>query len=516
MWEESVTEKSQALSKNDEQSATAATAEPVLVARGICKSFPGVAALDHVDFEVRSGEVNALVGENGAGKSTLIKIMAGFYAPDRGEIRVDGKHLRADPTAAHKAGVATIHQDHNLVPSMTVAENIMLGHWPSRFGIISKKDQTKRALEALGRVAPELAPGTLARRLSPAEGQLVEIARALSEDSRVLIMDEPTTSLSSPEIDRLFALVNELKSKGLGIVFVSHWIEEVFRIADRITVLRDGKLVGSAPSAELDQEMVIKMMVGRAVHEITSSAREPDKVVLQVKNLSRYGVVEDISLEVRKGEVVTLAGLVGAGRSEVASCIFGIDSYDAGEVLVNGKHVAPNDPTAAMQAGIGFIPEDRRRQALIAQLSVSTNATLAVLDRVAPHWVISIEREREIVSDATRSLAIKMSSPRARVSTLSGGNQQKVVLARWLARKPRVLILDEPTKGVDVGAKAEISEIILRLASQGTAILLISSELPEVLALSDRVLVMRSGRIAGELDRRSMSPESIMNYAATV
>ena len=240
------------------------------------------------------------------------------------------------------------------------------------------------------------------------------------------------------------------------------------------------------------------------------------KVVLQVKNLSRYGVVEDISLEVRKGEVVTLAGLVGAGRSEVASCIFGIDSYDAGEVLVNGKHVASNDPTAAMQAGIGFIPEDRRRQALIAQLSVSTNATLAVLDQVAPHWVISTEREREIVSDATRSLAIKMSSPRARVSTLSGGNQQKVVLARWLARKPRVLILDEPTKGVDVGAKAEISEIILRLASQGTAILLISSELPEVLALSDRVLVMRSGRVAGELDRRSMSPESIMNYAATV
>ena len=225
------------------------------------------------------------------------------------------------------------------------------------------------------------------------------------------------------------------------------------------------------------------MMVGRVVHEITSSAREPDKVVLEVKNLSRYGVVEDISLEVRKGEVVTLAGLVGAGRSEVASCIFGIDSYDAGEVLVNGKHVAPNDPTAAMQAGIGFIPEDRRRQALIGQLSVSTNATLAVLDRVAPRWVISTEREREIVSDATRSLAIKMSSPRARVSTLSGGNQQKVVLARWLARKPSVLILDEPTKGVDVGAKAEISEIILRLASQGTAILLISSELPEVLAL---------------------------------
>ena len=510
-----MTSKLQAFSKAGRRSETAAVGQPVLAARGICKSFPGVAALDHVDFELRSGEVNALVGENGAGKSTLIKIMAGFYAPDRGDVRVDGKHLSADPTAAHEAGVATIHQDHNLVPSMTVAENIMLGHWPSRFGIISKKEQTKRALQTLGRVAPELSPGTLARRLSPAEGQLVEIARALSEDSRALIMDEPTTSLSPPEVDRLFALVNELKSKGLGIVFVSHWIEEVFRIADRITVLRDGKLVGSASSAELDRERVIKMMVGRAVHEITSSAREPGKVVLEVKDLFRYGVVEDISFKVRRGEVVTLAGLVGAGRSEVASCIFGIDPYDAGEVMVNGKPVAPNDPAAAMEAGIGFIPEDRRRQALVPQLSVSTNTTLAVLDRVAPHWVISTEREHEIVSEATRSLAIRMSSPGARVSTLSGGNQQKVVLARWLARRPNVLILDEPTKGVDVGAKAELSEIIIRLASQGTAILLISSELPEVLALSDRVLVMRSGRIAGELDRRSMSAESIMNYAAT-
>jgi len=501
-------------SQIDRQSENAAVDCAVLIARVICKSFPGVAALDHVDFEVRSGEVHALVGENGAGKSTLIKIMAGFYAPDRGEIHVDGKHLSADPNAAHKAGIATIHQDHNLVPSMTVAENIMLGHWPSRFGIILKKEQTKRALETLARVAPELSPGTLARRLSPAEGQLVEIARALSEDSRVLIMDEPTTSLSPPEIDRLFALVNELKSKGLGIVFVSHWIEEVFRIADRITVLRDGKLVASAPAAELDRERVIRMMVGRAVNEVRSTAREPGKVVLEVKKLSRYGVVEDISLNVRKGEIVTLAGLVGAGRSEVASCIFGIDPYDEGDVLVNGKTVIPNDPAAAMEAGIGFIPEDRRHQALVQQLSVSTNTTLAVLDRIAPGWLISNQREQEVMNEATRSLGIRMSSPRARVSTLSGGNQQKVVLARWLARGPSVLILDEPTKGVDVGAKAELSEIIVRLATQGTAVLLISSELPEVLALSDRVLVMRSGRIAGELDRQSMSPESIMSYAA--
>jgi ABC-type sugar transport system ATPase subunit len=515
MWQGPVSSKSQTHSKADERPGVAVAAQPVLTARGISKSFPGVVALDEVDFEIRSAEVNALVGENGAGKSTLIKIMAGFYSPDKGEILVDGKHLSADPAAAHKAGVATIHQDHHLVPSMTVAENIMLGHWPSRFGIISKKEQMKRALGTLAQVAPGLPPSKQAGRLSPAEGQLVEIARALSEDACVLIMDEPTTSLSPPEIDRLFGVVNELKSKGFGIVFVSHWIEEVFRIADRITVLRDGKLVGSSPVSELDQEQVIKMMVGRAVHEVTTSARAGGKVVLEVKNLTRYGVVEDISFKVHAGEIVALAGLVGAGRSEVASCIFGIDPYDAGEVLVNDKLVGPNDPRAAMRAGIGFIPEDRRRQALVELLSVSTNATLAVLERIAPRWVISRERESEITRKATHSLGIKMSSPKARVSTLSGGNQQKVVLARWLARGSNVLILDEPTKGVDVGAKAEISEIVVRLASQGTAILLISSELPEVLALSDRVLVMRSGRIAGELHRGSMSQESIMNYAAT-
>jgi ABC-type sugar transport system ATPase subunit len=499
----------------EERSGSAATAEPVLVAQGICKSFPGVVALDHVDFDVRSGEVNALVGENGAGKSTLIKIMAGFYAPDQGEIRVDGKHLNADPAAAHRAGVATIHQDHHLVPSMTVAENIMLGHWPSRFGVISKTEQTKRARRALAQVAPELLPSTRARRLSPAEGQLVEIARALSEEARALIMDEPTTSLSPREIDRLFAVVNELKYQGLGIVFVSHWLEEVFRIADRITVLRDGKLVGSAPTHELDQDRVIKMMVGRAVREVTTSARQRGKVVLEVRNLTCSGIIEDVSFKVHGGEIVVLTGLVGAGRSELASCIFGIDRYETGEVLVNGKPVAPNDPTAAMRAGIGFIPEDRRRQALVGQLSVSTNVTLAALDRIAPRWVISTERESEIMNEATRSLAIKMASPSVRVSTLSGGNQQKVVLARWIARAPNLLILDEPTKGIDVGAKAEISEIIILLASQGTAILLISSELPEVLALGDRVIVMRSGRIAGELLRGSASAELIMNYAAT-
>ena len=495
---------------------TGSSIEPVLVARGISKSFPGVIALNDVDFEIRSGEVNALVGENGAGKSTLIKIMAGYYAPDRGEVLINGKNLHADPASAHRAGIATIHQEPHLVPSMTVAENIMLGHWPSsRFGIIANKEERQHALEVLERVAPELSPTTLARRLSPAEGQLVEIARALSENSRVLIMDEPTTSLSTREIDRLFAIVDDLKSRGLGIVFVSHWLEEVFRIADRVTVLRDSKFVGSRPASELDHAKVIKMMVGRDVAEETTSGREPGKVVLEVKNLTRVGILQNVSFNIRAGEIVTLAGLVGAGRSEVANCVFGIDPYDEGEVRLNGKLVPPNDPTAAIRAGMGLLPEDRRRQALVAQLSVGTNTTLAVLDLIAPRWVILKERESKIIRDAQNSLAIKMASQNVRVSTLSGGNQQKVVLARWLARKPSLLILDEPTKGVDIGAKAEISQIIVRLVAQGTAILLVSSELPEVLGLSDRVLVMRSGRIAGEISRGSLSQELIMKYATT-
>ena len=491
------------------------TAEPILVADGIMKSFPGVLALSDVHFEVRPGEVNALLGENGAGKSTLIKLMAGFYAPDRGEIRIAGKQLVADPAAAHKAGVATIHQDHHLVPNMSVAENIMLGRWPTRMGLISVDAQRNRAIEALQRVAPHLSPTTIARRLSPADGQLVEIARAISEDSRVLVMDEPTTSLSPPEIDRLFDVVRELKSKGLGIVFVSHWLEEVFRIADRITVLRDGRLVGTRLACEVDQDAVIRMMVGREVRETVADRREIGDVVFEVRHLSRTGVINDVSLNVRAGEIVGLSGLVGAGRSELAACMFGIDPYDNGEVRVGGERVPVNDPKAAIEAGIGLVPEDRRRQALVAQLSVGTNITLGVLDRISPRGILSFVQEREIVARESRALAIKMSSPKSRVSTLSGGNQQKVVLARWLARRPRISILDEPTKGVDVGAKAEISEIILRLAREGMGILLISSEMPEILALSDRVLVMRAGRIVGALERGAITSEVIMNYATT-
>lgn len=487
--------------------------ETLLAARGVSKTFPGVIALDDVNFTVAAGEVNALVGENGAGKSTLIKLMSGGYSPDSGVIEVGGGPLDPTPAAAHRAGVATIHQESHLVPNMTVAENILLGHWPTRLGVIDSRAQMQIAKAAIARVAPGLSPDTLARRLTPAEGQLVEIARAISEQSRVLIMDEPTTSLSGREIDQLFAVVRELKAEGMGIVFVSHWLEEVFAIADRVTVLRDGRLVGSEPAAGLDAGAVIRMMVGRGVTEVTSSVRPMGEPVLKVSNLSRAGVVENVSLQVRAGEIVTLAGLVGAGRSELANCIFGVDSHEAGTVELGGQVVTPGDTTAAIAAGMGFVPEDRRQQGLITNLSVRVNATLAVLDRIAPGGILSAEREADALATATRSVAVKMASAEVPISTLSGGNQQKVVIGRWLARGPKLLILDEPTKGVDIGAKAEISQIILRLAEEGTAILLISSEMPEVLALSDRVLVMRSGRITGELTRDNLSAEAVIALA---
>jgi ABC-type sugar transport system ATPase subunit len=398
---------------------------------------------------------------------------------------------------------------------MTVAENIMLGRWPTRFGLISASGQKARARQALALVAPHLNPNTLARRLSPADGQLVEIAKALSEDPRVLVMDEPTTSLSPPEIDRLFEVVRDLKAKGLGIVFVSHWLEEVFRVADRVTVLRDGRLVGSEPIAALDQEKVIRMMVGREVEATEVSKRPIGEPVLKVRNLVRLGELNDISFDVRSGEIVGMSGLVGAGRSELAASIFGIDAYDSGQVQVGDVHIPPHDPKAAIEAGIGLVPEDRRQQALVGLLSVSTNVTLSLLDRISHLGVIRTAEEQEIVDRETRSLGVRMASAKSRVSTLSGGNQQKVVLARWLARKPKVLILDEPTKGIDVGAKAEISDLIVRLAHEGMAILLISSELPEILSLSDRVLVMRSGALVATLEHDEIDGETIMSYATT-
>jgi len=350
---------------------------------------------------------------------------------------------------------------------MTVAENLTLGRWPTRYGFLSRREMMRRAAAALEQVAPDLDPLKLARQLSPAEGQLVEIARAIAEESRALVMDEPTTSLSAREVRALFDTVQRLRARGLAIVFVSHWLEELFEIADRITALRDGRYIGSRPARELDHAAVIRMMVGRDVAEVTTASTPPGDIVLDVEGLSREGAFENVSFAVRAGEIVTLAGLVGAGRSEVVSANFGAEAYDSGSVLVAGAKLPPGDPNAAMAAGLGYVPEDRRHQALVPAMSVRSSATLARLEPCSPGGFIDFAAEQRLIEEARRALSIRMPSPEAAITTLSGGNQQKVVIARWLACEPKLLILDEPTKGVDVGAKAEISEIIVRLAAQG-------------------------------------------------
>jgi ABC-type sugar transport system ATPase subunit len=491
-----------------------AEGEALLVAEQVSKKFPGVVALDRGDFDVRPHEVHALIGENGAGKSTLIKLMAGYYSPDAGEIRILNERLPANPTAAHAAGIQTIHQERQLVPYLSVAENLVLGMWPSTRGVVSRRQMRIAASEALDRIDLRLPLSLPARLLSPAEAQLLDIARALSGNVLVLVMDEPTTSLSAPEIERLFNLVRGLKETGMGIVFVSHWLEEVFAIADRITVLRDGRLVGTAPADELDPRTVVRMMVGEEVFERPLEARPIGEPLLEVQNLSRTGILRDVSFALRAGEVVTISGLVGAGRTELVRCIFGVDGYDSGQVLVGGKPLPRKSPPAAIAAGLGFVPEDRREQGLVELLSVMANLSLGVLDKVAPRRILSRRIERGIASTQIKAMNIKAASPTVRVSTLSGGNQQKVVIGRWLARQPRVLIMDEPTKGIDVGAKAEIHKLIGQLAEAGMAVLMVTSELPEVLLLSDRTLVMRGGRIVGVLDRSEISKESVMSLAA--
>lgn len=486
---------------------------PLLSVSGVSKSFPGVRALDDVRLTVNAGEVNALCGENGAGKSTLINILSGVYTPDTGEVLVQGQPLPADPVKAIEAGIATIYQKRQFVPAMTVAENVMLGNWPTAGGFVSTREMKKRALAALRQVAPHLSPDKLARELSPAEAQEIDIARALSRKSKVLIMDEPTTALSPPEVDRLLALVDSLRNAGMGILFVSHWLEEVLQIADRVTVLRDGRYVGESPASELDSQGIIKMMVGREVKDPPISVRTIGKPVLEVKNLTRTGMFSDVSFEVRAGEIVSLAGIAGAGRTEVVQALFGADKYDTGEVLVDGKPIKPGDVVASVRAGIGLVPEDRHQQGLVEQLSVRDNMTLADLHRVAPGGWLSSAREAAIDKEYTKELSIKRANSNVRISTLSGGNQQKVLIARWLARNPKVLILDEPTKGVDVGAKAEIHALVARLAEGGMAVLLVTSELPEVLLLSDRALVMRQGKLVADVPKTELTQESVMTPA---
>ena len=494
------------------------TAGPILEAESIDKRFPGVHALDDVSLSIAAGEVHAVVGENGAGKSTLMKILSGAQGPDRGTIRVDGQAVTIEsPRAAQELGIITIYQELSLVDTLSVGENIFLGDLPTRAGASWQVDWPtvwRRSTELLNRVGARVRPQTPVRNLSVAQKQMVEIARALARNVRVLILDEPTSSLTERETEKLFEIITQLQSRGVGIIYISHRLGEVFQIAQRVTVLRDGKVVGSLPVREASEDMLVRMMVGRDLSRLFTEARLSDAPVrLEVRGLSRRGVLHDVSFSVRGGEVVGLAGLVGAGRTELARCLFGADAINSGEIVLDGSKVNIRTPGDAVDLGIALVPEDRKLQALILGMGVRENLSLPMLDRLGSPFVPSRSRERALVSDYIKSLRIRTPHMEQRVSALSGGNQQKVVIARWLATKPKVLILDEPTRGIDVGAKAEVHALIARLAEQGVAILMISSELPEILGMSHRILVMRGGRIVADIPRQHASEESIMAAA---
>jgi ABC-type sugar transport system ATPase subunit len=492
--------------------------EPILEAENIDKRFPGVHALDNVSLTITPGEVHAVVGENGAGKSTLMKILAGAYGPDRGTIRIDGEAVTIEnPRAAQDLGIITIYQELSLVDALSVGENVFLGDLPTRSGGSWRVDWPtvwSRAAELLERVGLRIRPQTRVRDLSVAQKQMVEIARALARNVRVLILDEPTSSLTERETEKLFEIISQLRNRGVGIIYISHRLGEVFRIAQQVTVLRDGIVVGSLPVRDASEDVLVRMMVGRDLARLFTEARASDAPVrLEVRGLSRRGVLHDVSLSLRGGEIVGLAGLVGAGRTELARCLFGADSISEGEILLDGAKVDIRSPGHAVDLGIALVPEDRKLQALILGMGVRENLSLPVLDRLGSPFVPSRRRERALASDYIRSLTIRTPHMEQRVSALSGGNQQKVVIARWLATKPKVLILDEPTRGIDVGAKAEVHALIARLAEQGVAILMISSELPEILGMSHRILVMRGGRIVAEIPRQDATEESIMAAA---
>jgi ABC-type sugar transport system ATPase subunit len=487
-----------------------------LAMRDISKNFAGVRALRGVTVEARAGEVLALMGENGAGKSTLLKILSGDYLPDHGSVVIDGEPVSfSSPRDAHAGGVRVIYQEPEIIPHVSVAENVYVGQLPRRGRYFDRRQLHARLRDDLARYgfAEALSPTALGSQLSPAQRQLVEIMRALIADVRVIAFDEPTSSLSNVEVDSLFRLTARLRDEGVAVLYVSHRLPEIFRIADRVTVLRDGAVVGTRVVEQTTDDELVSMMVGRDLTNMFArQSRDPGDVVLSVRNLGNDDVT-DVSFDVRAGEVVGIAGLVGAGRSELAHAIIGNEPLGTGQVLIDGKRVRIRSPRDAIRAGIGFAPEERKAQALLMHRSVRDNISLAVLRRISVAHVVRRGEERRVASSYVNRLNVRTPSLEQPVANLSGGNQQKVVLARWLARKPRVLILDEPTRGVDVGAKAEIYHVINDLAADGIAVVVISSELPEILALADRVLVMRAGRITGELSRSDATEERILALA---
>jgi rhamnose transport system ATP-binding protein len=487
----------------------------VLEARSISKAFAGVKALKSVSFELQAGEVHAVIGENGAGKSTLIKIITGAVTADAGTITVRGEQVpHMDPRVSKALGIAAIYQQPSLFPDLTVAENIALalesGH---AWRILDWKGRGKRAAELLERAGASIDPERLVATLSMPEQQLVEIAKAIGADARIVIMDEPTASLTEREVDSLFRVIARLRSEGVGVIYISHRLEEIAAVADRVMVLRDGESIATKRMDEVDRAELIRMMVGRELGSMFPKREiARGEIVLELRNVSNR-VVRHVSLTVRKGEILGIAGLVGSGRTQLAETIFGLTPADSGEILLRGERVTIPSPADAIRRGIGYVPEDRPRHGAILEMSIAANTSLANLKNVSHRGLIDRGEERELAERFVRQLRIKTPSVEMEVGSLSGGNQQKVALARWLAIEPSVLILDEPTQGVDVGSKSEIHSLMADLAERGLAIVMISSELPELLGMSDRIAVMRGGTICGTLDRKDATQQSILSLA---
>lgn len=494
---------------------TQQTTTPLLEMRGIGKSFPGVKALEGVNLSVRAGQVHALLGENGAGKSTLIKILSGAYIKDEGEIYWDGRPVTINsPQDAQALGISTIYQEFNLAPHLTVAENIFLGHLPQKGLLVDWAYARKRAREILASLGVNLSVDTLTADLSVAEQQLVEIAKALNRQTRILVMDEPSAVLGEKDLEKLFAVVRQLQANGIGIIYISHRLKEIFALADEVTVLKDGRYVETRRVDQVTMEDLVRLMIGRDLQDVYPKRKgQIGEVLLEVNHINRAGVLNDISFQLRAGEIVGFAGITGSGRTELARVIFGADPYTSGEIRLAGQPYHVHSPADAIRHGVALVTEDRKRQGLLLKLSVTINTTISGLKRLCRLKLIRLRDELSLVQNYIRQLSIKTPGPNFLVVNMSGGNQQKVVLARWLSIGTRLFILDEPTRGIDVGSKAEIYQIMADLADQGVAILMISSELPEVLGMSDRVLVMREGRIAKELTRAEASEEVVMSYA---
>ncbi len=502
--------------RSDRAGAESDSGAPIVEIRGISKNFPGVRAVQDVDLDLYRGEVHVVAGENGAGKSTLMKLVAQVEKPDAGEVRIDGKLVDFHgPRHAQQVGIAMVHQEFALAPHLSVAENLALGRESSRLGLIVRGSEKRSADRLLERVGLDIDPARKVGTLSVAAQQRVEIAKALAIDARLLIMDEPTATLTEHEIDDLFSVVDDLTSQGIAIVFISHRLDEILRIADRITIMRDGAVVQTLGKEQADESTIVRLMVGREIENLyPKPAAQLGEPLLQVEGITRKGVLTDCSFTLRSGEILGFAGLVGAGRTELARAIFGADPMDAGRIVLNGRELHISSPRDAIQAGIGYLTEDRKREGLALLLGIDQNVTLARIPKRGPF--IDLPSERRTAKKRTNELDIRAPSLRRRVEALSGGNQQKVVVAKWLETDARVMFFDEPARGIDVGNKAEMFRLIGELAAAGRGIVLISSYLPELLNMCDRILVIRDGRIAGEFSRDDFSQEQIIALATGI